>query len=217
MALNVYDWHVLYFHEGYLDYFSVEESYEMGIDIQLIGPEEITQTLYTVLPLFTTRFAACTGGIRVPKLIWNSLHGRFIIWTYVNRIYEHAFYVCAIWDTQVRLLKSYCGFNTGLYCSDVCGYQRSPQTLTEICRNMSICGGFRAIAARENYPGFILFSNNLKGIISEHISGIDTSSSTPDTLLKWMPLDLTNDTSTLVQVIAGCHQATSDWLNQYSS
>ena len=38
VVLNVYDWHVLYFHEGYLDYFSVEESYEMGIDIQLIGP-----------------------------------------------------------------------------------------------------------------------------------------------------------------------------------
>ena len=33
---------------------------------------------------------------------------------------------------------------------------RRPQTLAEICRNMGICCGFRAVAARDKYPGFIL-------------------------------------------------------------
>ena len=32
--------------------------------------------------------------------------------------------------------------------------------------------------------------------------------------LRWMPLDLTNDKSTLVQVMAWCRQATSHYLNQ---
>ena len=30
------------------------------------------------------------------------------------------------------------------------------QTLVEICRNMGICCGFMAVAARGKYPGFIL-------------------------------------------------------------
>ena len=37
--------------------------------------------------------------------------------------------------------------------SDVCGDHRRPQTLAEICRNMDICCGFRAVAARKKYPG----------------------------------------------------------------
>ena len=32
--------------------------------------------------------------------------------------------------------------------------------------------------------------------------------------LRWMPLDLTDDRSTLVQVMAWCHQATSHYLSQ---
>ena len=32
--------------------------------------------------------------------------------------------------------------------------------------------------------------------------------------LRWLPLDLTDDTSTLVQVMAWCHQATSHYLSQ---
>ena len=35
-----------------------------------------------------------------------------------------------------------------------------------------------------------------------------------ETALKWMPLDLTDDKSTLVQVMAMCHQATRHYLNQ---
>ena len=51
---------------------------------------------------------------------------------------------------------NYCGFNIEPFSSDVCEDHRRPQTLAEICRNMGICCGFRTVAAREKYPGFIL-------------------------------------------------------------
>ena len=157
---------------------------------------------------------------------------------HLDEIYKHAFYLCAIWDTQAFSLKNYCSFNTlrprqdgrhfpddilkciflnenvwisltislkcvrkvrifhhwfrqwlgadqgtshclsqwwlaywRIYASlglneltqsptvlDVCGYHRCPQTLAEICRNMGICCGFRAVADREKYSMFILLS-----------------------------------------------------------
>ena len=46
------------------------------------------------------------------------------------------------------------------FCSDVCGDHRRPQTLAEICINVGICCGFRAVAARGKYPGFILLLIN---------------------------------------------------------
>ena len=51
---------------------------------------------------------------------------------------------------------NYWGFSIEPFCSDVCEDHRCPQTLAEICRNMGICCGFRAVAARGKYPGFIL-------------------------------------------------------------
>ena len=53
---------------------------------------------------------------------------------------------------------NHCGFITEPFCSDVCGDHRRPQTLAEICRNIGICCGFRAAAAREKYPGFVLLA-----------------------------------------------------------
>ena len=92
------------------------------------------------------------------KLIYNGLHGRYmyITQTALDEIYKHAFYVCAIWDTQVFSLKNYCVVNTKSYCSDVCGYHRLPQTLAEICRNMGICCSFRAVATRGKYMFILL-------------------------------------------------------------
>ena len=58
------------------------------------------------------------------------------------------------------LLVSYRGFNIEPFCSDVCGDHRRPQTLAEICRNIDICCGFRAVAAKEKYPELILSSAN---------------------------------------------------------
>ena len=51
---------------------------------------------------------------------------------------------------------NYHGFNIEPFSSDVCGDHRRPQTLAEICRNMDSCCGFRAVAAREKYPGLTL-------------------------------------------------------------
>ena len=47
-----------------------------------------------------------------------------------------------------------------LFCSYVCGDHRHLQTFVEICRNMGICCGIRAVAAREKYPGFMLLHSN---------------------------------------------------------
>ena len=55
---------------------------------------------------------------------------------------------------------NYCGFNIEPYYSDVCVCHRCPQILVKICRNMGICCGFRAVPARERYPGFILLRSS---------------------------------------------------------
>ena len=55
------------------------------------------------------------------------------------------------------LIDEWSRFNIKPFCSDVCGDHRCPQTLAEMCRNMDICRGFRAVAAREKYRGLILF------------------------------------------------------------
>ena len=38
----------------------------------------------------------------------------------------------------------------------------APQTLAELYRNMGDCGGFRAEAAWEKYPGFVLLASGTK-------------------------------------------------------
>ena len=43
---------------------------------------------------------------------------------------------------------------------------------------------------------------------------IDISRSSHDNALRWLPQDLTDDKSTLVQVMAWCHQATSHYLSK---
>ena len=66
---------------------------------------------------------------------------------------------------------NYCGFNIEPFCSEMCGDHWRPQTLAEICRNMGICCGFRALAARGKYPGFILFRRNLCQNLLAHCNG----------------------------------------------
>ena len=122
----------------------------------------ITLTPYMVLPLFATRFADYAGGIEVffiqPclfNLIENVLPERYIIQTYRYGIHKHVFRICTIWDAWSFMWINYCGFTIQLSCSDVCGDHRRPQTLAEIRRNMGICYGFRSVAARVKYPGFM--------------------------------------------------------------
>ena len=43
------------------------------------------------------------------------------------------------------------------------GDHRRHQTLAEMCRNMGICYGFRSMAARVKYPGFMKLCRNCRG------------------------------------------------------
>ena len=54
----------------------------------------------------------------------------------------------------------------------------------------------------------------LKSVIFNLVLLIGIFRSSRDNALRWMPLDLTNDQSTLVQVMAWCRQATSHYLSQ---
>ena len=75
-----------------------------------------------------------------------------MIQTHFGEIYEHASYVCAIWNTGI-FVEELLRFSTKSYCSDVCEYHQRRQTLAEICRNMDNCCGFKAVAARGNIRG----------------------------------------------------------------
>ena len=55
----------------------------------------------------------------------------------------------------VVLIGELLWFNIQPFCSDVCEDHRRPQTLAEMCRNMGIYYGFRSVAARVKYPGFM--------------------------------------------------------------
>ena len=91
----------------------------------------------------------------------------------MDEIYKHAFRVCVIWDAQAFQLMNYCGFNIEPFCSDVCGDHRRPQILAEICRNMGICCGFRAVAARGKFPGFMLLNNRRQARTIEDKNKVD--------------------------------------------
>ena len=104
--------------------------------------------------LSVMRSVAC--GLLIPpyRILKTTIrHCHYLPLTDLDEIYKHSFYICAIWDIQVFLLKNYCSFNTKSCCSDACGYHQCPQTLVEICRNMAICCSFRAVAAWENIWG----------------------------------------------------------------
>ena len=55
---------------------------------------------------------------------------------------------------------------------------------------------------------------DLKNVIFNLVLLIGLFRSSYDNVLRWMPQDLTDDKSTLVQVMAWCRQATSHYLNQ---
>ena len=61
-------------------------------------------------------------------------------------------------------------------------------------------------------PG--IFEWNFRHVIFKHIFVIDDWSFSCEIALTWKPQDLTDDQSTLVQVMAWCRQATSHYLNQ---
>ena len=59
------------------------------------------------------------------------------------------------------------------------------------------------------------FEWNFRYLIFQIISVIDGWGISCELALRWMSLDLTDDKSTLVQVMAWCRQATSQYLIQY--
>ena len=71
----------------------------------------------------------------------------------------------------------------------------------------SIVVGFNSLA-----PGG--FEQNVRWVIFKLISVTDGWGISCKIALRWIPLDLTNDKSTLVQVMAWCHHATSHYLSQ---
>ena len=56
--------------------------------------------------------------------------------------------------------------------------------------------------------------SNFENIISDHTLQINFMSISCEIALRWIPANLTNGKSTLVQVIAWCRQATSHYLSQ---
>ena len=62
-------------------------------------------------------------------------------------------------------------------------------------------------------PG--IFQSIFSEKIFQQILVIDGWSISCEIVLKWMPMDLTDGKSTLVQVMAWCRQATSHYLSQY--
>ena len=56
--------------------------------------------------------------------------------------------------------------------------------------------------------------HDFKKVIFNLVSLIGIFKSSYDNILRWMPQGLTDDNSTLVQVMAWCQQATSHYLNQ---
>ena len=59
------------------------------------------------------------------------------------------------------------------------------------------------------------YSSNLRLVIFNFISKVDILSISCEITLRWMPHDCTDILSTLVQVMAWCHLATSHHLNQW--
>ena len=74
--------------------------------------------------------------------------------------------------------------------------------------------------ARAGTPSYInslapeRFQRNFRKVIFQIILVIDGWSIACKIVLKWMPMDLTDGKSTLDQVMAWCHQATSQYLSQ---
>ena len=58
------------------------------------------------------------------------------------------------------------------------------------------------------------FEYDPKNVIFNLVLLIGIFKSSYDNVLRWMPQDLTDDRSTLVQVMAWCRQATSHYMNQ---
>ena len=60
----------------------------------------------------------------------------------------------------------------------------------------------------------MIWGNNFKSVIFEHLLRIDLMNTSCEIALEWMPGNMFDDKSTLVEVMAWCRQATSHYLSQ---
>ena len=84
------------------------------------------------------------------------------------------------------------------------------RTMAPVC----ICPLLLSTQPRLNWLAPWKFECNFRYLVFQIISVIDGWVISFELTLRWMSLDLTDDNSTLVQVMAWCRQATSHYLNQ---
>ena len=87
-----------------------------------------------------------------------------------------------------------------------------PPVLLEYCVGIYGCHWNISQSLNSLAPG--IFEWNFRHVISKQILVIDDWGISSEITLTWKPQDLTDDTSTLVQVMAWCRQATSHYLSQ---
>ena len=164
---------------------------------EAIYVNSIFPTPYAVLPLFATRLATCTGGnLDSYRGMYLWICKKWSAWEIYQMHWfggwnlQICFHVAEILGAQTFSLNIYYGFNIEPYCLYVCVYQGCPQTLAEICRNMSICDVSGQWPPGKIYAGFILLW--------------------PGDAI-WRP----RSKSTLAQGMACFRSAPSHYLNQY--
>ena len=93
------------------------------------------------------------------------------------------------------------------------GWEQWPVMLTQVkARPTSLHGLHQAQQINSLAPGRC--GCNVKLVIFKLTSRVHILSIWCEIALRWMPLDFTDDKSTLVQVMAWCRQATSHYMNQ---
>ena len=89
-------------------------------------------------------------------------------------------------------------------------------SLLEYCKNHQLldagCSGATLIEINSLAPGRC--GCNFTSVFSKFMSQIHIFSTSCETGFRWMPLNHTDDESTLVQLMAWCSQATNHYLNQ---
>ena len=141
------------------------------------------------------------------------------VWNPRRKMSLTHFYVCTLLSRTYALRRVRDAFHDGRSASDpavISGLIQNAEQQLEVVKRQVSNRGINSLATRgcgSNFnslaPGrsFINVIFNLALLI-----GIFKSSN--DNVLRWMPQDLT-EKSTLVQLMAWCHQATSHYLSQY--
>ena len=100
-----------------------------GLCLLVNGKTSLTP--HVVLPLFVTRFSACTGGISFtfmsPLNLYKTVCMKDLACTFIGIRFTNMFpYICNS-GSQAFSLNIYCCFNIQSHCFYVCVYQRCPK------------------------------------------------------------------------------------------